>query len=148
MSTQEDKAIELSPRAQAFLQENHEAVLTTFRSTGAAQMSIVTCGRYGDGAAFTTTVGRAKLLNLQRDSRCSLMVSKRDWSSYLVLEGHARVMAPDDTEAEDLRLALRDVYRAAAGTEHPDWAEYDEAVVRDRRAAIVVVPEHVYGPAG
>jgi len=137
----------ITPRAQAFLKENHEAVMATFRANGAAQMSIVTSGLYEDGAACSTTEGRAKLNNLRRDSRCSLIVSKRDWSSYLVLEGRARVMAPDNTEAETLRLAMRDVYRAAAGKEHPDWTEYDEAMVRDRRAAIVVVPEHVYGPA-
>ena len=137
----------LSPKVRAFLTENHEAVLATFRASGAAQMSIVTCGPYRDGAAFTTTEGRAKLLNLQRDPRCSMMVSKRDWSGYLVLEGRAEVMSADNSDAEELRLALRDVYRAAAGKEHPDWEEYDDAVLRDRRSAVIIVPEHVYGPA-
>ena len=52
-----------------------------------------------------------------------------------------------NTGAAELRQALRDVYRAAAGRDHPDWDEYDEAMVRDRRAAVVVVPDHVYGTA-
>lgn len=135
----------LSDDVRAFISENGQAVLTTFRQNGAAQMSVVTVGPYDDGAAFTTTVDRAKLANLRRDPRCSLLVSKRDWWGYVVLEGHARVMAPDNTEPERLRLALRDVYRAAAGKEHPDWDDYDRVMVRDRRAAVIVVPDHVYG---
>ena len=63
---------------------------------------------------------------------------------YAVLEGHAQVLSPGDTPAEELRLALRGVYRAASGKEHPDWEEYDQAVRNDRRSAIIVVPEHIY----
>ena len=43
-----------------FLRNNHDAVLTTFRRNGAAQMSIVTVGALEDGVAFTTTEDRAK----------------------------------------------------------------------------------------
>ena len=137
----------LPERVKRFVSENHRAVLTTFRRNGAAQMSIVTTGAYSDGAAFTTTKDRAKLANLKRDPRCSLLVSHESWWGYVVLEGRARVMSPDNTDAEELRQALRDVYRAASGEEHPDWDEYDRAMVDDRRAAVVVVPEHVYGTA-
>ena len=137
----------VSDKIREFARENHNAVLTTFRRNGAAQMSIVTAGPYMDGVAFTTTAGRAKLANLQRDPRCSLMVSRDDWWGYLVLEGRARVMSAGNTGTEELRVALRDVYRAAAGVEHPDWEEYDEAMRSDRRAAVVVVPDHVYGTA-
>ena len=137
----------LPESVKKFVSENHRAVLTTFRRNGAAQMSIVTTGAYSDGAAFTTTEDRAKLSNLKRDPRCSLLVSHESWWGYVVLEGRARVMSPDNTDAEELRQALRDVYRAASGEEHPDWDEYDRAMVDDRRAAVVVVPEHVYGTA-
>ena len=137
----------LPERVEKFVSENHRAVLTTFRRNGAAQMSIVTTGAYSDGAAFTTTEDRAKLSNLKRDPRCSLLISHESWWGYVVLEGRARVMSPDNTDAEVLRLALRDVYRAASGEEHSDWDEYDRAMVDDRRAAVVVVPEHIYGTA-
>ena len=75
-----------------FVSQNHQAVLTTFRRNGAAQMSIVTVGAYGDGVGFTTTEDRAKLRNLIRDSRCSLLISKSDWWGYVVLEGNARLL--------------------------------------------------------
>ena len=111
------------------------------------QMSIVTCGAYRDGVAFSTTVDRAKLLNLKRDARCSLMVSKQDWWGYIVFEGKATILSPDNTSADELRDALRDVYRAATGGDHPNWPEYDQAMVDDRRAAVIVVPDQVYGTA-
>ena len=129
-----------------FISNNDKAVLSTFRRNGAAQLSIVVVGAYGDGAAFTTTEDRAKLLNLRRDARCSLLVSQDGWWGFVVLEGRARIMAADNTDAEELRQAFRNVYRSISG-EHPDWHEYDRAMVEDRRAVIVVVPERIYGTA-
>ncbi len=135
----------LTDGMKKFLAENHNAVLTTFRKNGAAQMSIVTVGLYRDGAAFTTQEGLAKLVNLKRDRRCSLLVSESDWWGFLVLEGHAELLSPGVTDPKELRLALRDVYRVAADEEHPDWEEYDQAMIEQQRSAIIVVPEHVYG---
>ena len=135
----------LSANVKEFVSDNHQAVLTTFRKNGAAQMSIVTVGAYGDGVGFTTTEDRAKLHNLVRDSRCSLLVSKSDWWGYVVLEGRAKVLRRGESDDDELRDALRRIYRAASGQEHPDWEDYDRAMVEDRRAAIIVVPDHVYG---
>ena len=137
----------LSEKAMKFLSENRNGVLTTFRRNGAAQMSIVTCGLYGSGVAFTTTDDRAKLLNMNRDPRCSLLVSKSEWWGFIVLEGHAEIMSPEDTDADKLRLALRDVFRVAAGADHPDWDEYDRAMIEQVRSVVIVVPEHIYGTA-
>jgi hypothetical protein len=61
------------------------------------------------------------LLNLKRNPRCSLLISQEDWWGYVVLEGHAEVLSADNTDAEEFRMALRDAYRAASGTEHPNW---------------------------
>ena len=128
---------------------NHQAVFTTFRRNGAAQMSIVTVGVLTKGVAFTISPGSAKLANLRRNPRCSLMVSRSDWRDYAVLEGRAQVLSPAATPAEELRLTLREVYRVGSGKEHPDWEEFDQAVQKDRRAAIIVVPGHIYyGNAG
>lgn len=137
----------LPNNVKEFATENHQGVLTCFRRNGMPQMSIVTCGAYRDGVAFSTTADRAKLLNLQRDSRCSLMISKQDWWGYVVLEGRATILSQENTAADELRDALRDVYRAATNQDHPNWEEYDQAMVADRRAAVIVVPDHIYGTA-
>ncbi len=135
----------LPDNVRKFVDETHRGVITTFRRDGGAQMSIITCGSYKDGVAFTTTGDRAKLHNLRRNPRCSLMVSQEDWRGYVVLEGQATVMSSNNTDAEELRLALRDAYRAASGTEHANWEEYDQAMRDDRRSVIIVVPERIYG---
>ena len=135
----------LTDKIRRFVSENHRGVLAAFRRNGAAQMSIITCGPFRDGVAFTTTADRAKLSNLSRNPRCSLLVSKEDWWGFVVLEGRAQVLTAGNTGAEELRLALREVYRAAAGRDHPNWEEYDRAMVEDRRAVVLVVPEHIYG---
>ncbi len=136
----------LPDNVREFISQNHRAVLSTFRRDGAAQLSIVSVGPYRNGGAFTTTADRAKLANLRRDPRCSLLVSKDDWWGYVVLEGRAILLSPGVADAEELRIALRDVYRSIAG-EHPDWDDYDAAMIRDRRSAVIVVPERVYGTA-
>ena len=137
----------LTDEVRAFLAENNRGVLATFRRNGLPQMSIVTCGPFRDGAAFTTTEERAKLVNLRRDSRCALMVSHESWWGYLVLEGRAELLSPKVTDDDELRLALRDVYRAAGAREHPDWDEYDRDMRDQRRSVVIVVPERVYGTA-
>ena len=140
--------MELTATQKDFLAANHNAVCTTFRRNGAAQLSIVTSGVYGGGAAFTTTADRAKHRNLARDPRCTLLVSHENWRPFLVLEGNATVLSQDNTPAEELRVAFRDVFRAAAGKDHPNWDEYDRVMVEDRRVIVIVTPEHVYGTVG
>ena len=126
-----------------FLEKNHRGVVVTFRRNGAAQASIVACGHHQGGVAFTTTSGRAKLTNLKRDPHCTILVSKADWTGYVVLEGNADIRWRDRTAPEELRLTLRDVYRSAGGGEHPDWDDYDRAMVEEDRAAIIVRPHHI-----
>ncbi|MDP6822046.1 MAG: PPOX class F420-dependent oxidoreductase [Dehalococcoidia bacterium] len=137
----------LDPKVREFAAENHKAVLSTFRRDGATQMSIVTTGPLRDGVAFSTTLDRAKLRNLERDSRCSLLVSKDDWWGYVVLEGRAQIISSKTSSPGELRDTMRDVYRAAAGKEHPDWDEYDEVMRKEDRATVIVVPDVVYGTA-
>ena len=136
----------LADNVRDFISTNHKAVLTTYRGNGNAQMSIIVVGPYRDGAAFTTTADRAKLSNLKRDPRSTLLVSQDSWWGYIVLEGHAKILSPENADAEELRQALRDVYRSIAG-EHPDWDEYDQAMREERRSAVIVIPDRVYGTA-
>ena len=63
----------------------------------------------------------------------------------MVLEGRAQIISSKTATSDELRDAVRDVYRAAAGKEHPDWDEYDDAMVKENRATIVVIPDEVYG---
>ena len=137
----------LPDKVREFASQTHFGVVTTFRRNGAAQMSIISCGPMRDGIAFTVTEDRVKLKNLRRDPRCTLLVSQEAWRPFVVLEGRAEILSANNTDPDELRLALRETYRAASGQEHPDWEEYDQAMRDDRRSVIIVVPEHVYGAA-
>lgn len=135
----------LTDAQQDFLGRHHNGALTTFRSSGAAQMSVVTCGIYGDGVAFTTTADRAKLRNLRRNPRCTILVGTDDWRNFVVLEGAARLVGVDTAGPDEYRETLRNVYRTAAGREHPNWPEYDQAMRADGRYAVIITPTHAYG---
>ena len=132
-------------KLESFLSINHDAVLSTTRSNGATQLSIVTVGFHNGGAIFTTTKSRAKFINLNRKQNCSLLISSSDWSPYVVLEGSATIFSDDTTDLKTLKEILRAAYKSAAGKEHPDWNEYDEAMKRDSRAAILVKADNIYG---
>lgn len=131
-----------------FLEENHRSVVTTFRKSGNAQMSILLSGPYNGAAAFVIRGNTAKLANLRRDPRCSVLSVKSDWSEYVVVEGAAEIHSWDNTDPEELRFLLRDAYRACGGGEHPDWDEYDRVMKEERRAVAMVKPSRVYGPRG
>ena len=130
-----------------FLSVDHDAVLSTLRSSGDIQLSIVTVGPVENGAAFTTTEERAKLINLKRNPKCSLLISTNNWSPYVVLQGEAKIYTIKNTPEHELASILRKIYRNASGREHPNWEEYDEAMKVDKRAAVVVVPREIYGTA-
>ena len=130
---------------ECFLASNHDAVLTTTRSNGATQLSVVTVGFHKGGAIFTTTKSRAKFINLSRNQNCSLLISSSDWRPYVVLEGNATIFSDDTTDPDTLKEVLREAYKSAAGQEHPDWNEYDEAMKRDSRVAIKVTAKNIYG---
>ena len=130
-----------------FAKTTHRGVLSTFRRDGSVQMSIISCGPFRDGIGFTVTEDRAKLKNLRRDPRCTLLVSRESWWGFVVLQGRAEIMSADNTQPEEFHMALRDAYRAASGSDHPNWDEYDQAMRDDRRSIIVVVPDHIYGTA-
>ena len=93
------------------------------------------------------TASHLDQLDLRRKHSCSLLISAEEWRPFVVLEGQARILSANSTDADELRLALRDVYRVAAGEEHSNWEEYDGAMLTDRRSAIIVVPTHICGTA-
>jgi hypothetical protein len=74
------------------------------------------------------------------------VVLRAGWQ-WAAAEGPVQLCGPDDpvpgVDAEGLRL-LRDVFTAAGGT-HDDWDTYDSVMARERRTAVLMTPERVYG---
>jgi PPOX class probable F420-dependent enzyme len=129
-----------------FLETNHRGVVTTFQTNGASQSSIVVCGAYDGAVAFVSINGAsAKIRNLRRDARCTVLTVTEGWSSYAVVEGTAQLFDSNNTDAEQLRVLLRSIYSACGGGEHPDWEEYDEVMRKQNAVAVLVRPDRIYG---
>jgi PPOX class probable F420-dependent enzyme len=93
---------------------------------------------------FSTTDGRAKVHNLRRDPRASFYVSKPNGGAYAVAEATAELTPVAAREDDATVEELIDVYRGVLG-EHPDWQEYREVMVADRRLAVRLHVERLYG---
>ena len=52
--------------------------------------------------------------------------------------------APKNIVRDGLAEALRHYYRKVRG-EHPDWAEYDAAMIADQRLLLAISIERAYG---
>lgn len=131
--------------ALEFARPRRNGVLTTTKRDGRPQLSNITYSVGDDGIVrISITADRAKYVNLRRDPRASLHITRDDFWAYVVLEGDADLApvaaAPDDATVEEL-VAL---YRAVGG-EHKDWDDYRAAMVRDRRTVVRLNPTHAYG---
>lgn len=121
--------------------------LATIKRDGRPQISPVNYAWHPDEATARTSTrtSLAKVANLRRDARVSLLVTAQDGWSYAVLEGHARLSpvaaARDDETVEELVT----LYREIAGKEHLDWGDYRRAMVADGRLVLSVVVERAYG---
>jgi PPOX class probable F420-dependent enzyme len=121
-------------RAREFMRVHHRAVLATTRSDGLPQLSPVTVGVGDDGRVLVSTREAAmKTKNLARDPRASLCVlTDRFFGEWVQAEGTAEIIHLP--EAMNL---LVDYYRRISG-EHPDWEDYRQAMVRDRRVIVAI----------
>jgi PPOX class probable F420-dependent enzyme len=122
------------------------SVLATIKASGLPQLSPVT--HYYDRSAETIyvsiTANRAKTANLRRDPRAALEVTSADGRAWATAEGPVTLIGPGDDPNGPEVQALVDYYRNAAG-EHPDWDEYRQVMVDDRRVLMALKVQHVYG---
>ncbi|WP_409428683.1 PPOX class F420-dependent oxidoreductase [Mycobacterium sp. SMC-11] len=130
----------------AVISGNSLGVLATLKKDGRPQLSNVQY--YFDPRSLVVQVSvtepRAKTRNLRRDPRASLLVDSDDGWSYAVAEGDAKLTPPAAAPDDDTVEALIALYRNIAG-EHPDWDEYRQAMVTDRRVLLTLPIHHLYG---
>jgi PPOX class probable F420-dependent enzyme len=124
-----------------FLRPRHHLILSTTRADGGLQSSPVTGGIDGSGRLLVSTYPqRAKVRNLRRRPVASACVLSDGWSGpWVQIDGSAEVI-----DLPDAMDPLVEYYRCIAG-EHPDWAEYREAMQRQGKCLIRVTIDR-WGP--
>ena len=129
------------PELVDFIRPRHQMILITRRADGAPQSSPVTGGVDAEGRVVIASYPeRAKVRNLRRDPRCSVLVLSDDFGgAWVQADGNAEVIdLPDAVEP------LVDYFRSISG-EHPDWDEYRQAMVRQGKSLLRVTPAR-WGP--
>lgn len=124
-----------------FIRNRHQMILLTRKADGAPQASPVTAGVDQEARIVISTYPeRAKVHNLRRDPRCSVLVLSDDFGGpWVQVDGNAEVLdLPDSIEP------LVDYFRSISG-EHPDWDEYRQAMADQGKSLIRITPTR-WGP--
>ena len=127
--------------AREFVASNHRAVMITRRSAGGLQTSPVLVGIDSDGKVVISTRETAyRVRNLRRHPTAALCVySDNFFGPWIQLDGTTEIVSlPDAMDG------LVDYYRRISG-EHPDWDDYQRAMVDQRRVLIRLAIDNV-GP--
>ncbi|WP_433061338.1 PPOX class F420-dependent oxidoreductase [Dactylosporangium sp. CS-033363] len=124
-----------------FLGKRHHGIVITNRADGRPQASPVTCGVDSQGRIVVSTYPeRAKVTNLRRDPRVSVLVLSDEWNdAWVQVDGTAEVL--DLPEALE---PLVEYFRGISG-EHPDWDEYRQAM-RDQGKSLIRITIDRWGP--
>jgi PPOX class probable F420-dependent enzyme len=146
---------DISDFAELLSRDRGLCVLSTLRGDGSIQSSVVNSGvmvhpRTAEPVVALVAIGGSlKLRHLRADPRATV-VARAGWQ-WTTVEGAAEIIGPDDpapdTDAESLRVLLRNVFQAAGGT-HDDWDTYDRVMREERRAAVLITPTRVYSNPG
>jgi PPOX class probable F420-dependent enzyme len=134
-------------------QEQGLVVVATARKDGSVQASVVNAGvlLHPGGGEVVALVARGDALKLRllRERPRATVTVRSGWQ-WVAVEGPVELAGPDDPHPsfspEAIPQLLRDVFTAAGGT-HDDWDEYDRVMADERRTAVLVHPERVYGVA-
>jgi len=119
-----------------FVRQRHHVIITTRRRDGSLQSSPVTAGVDESGRiAVSSYPERAKVRNIRHDPRVSVLVLSDDFGGpWVQVETTGTIIdLPDAVEA------LVDYYRSISG-EHPDWAQYRQAMVDQGKCLIRLEP--------
>lgn len=136
--------MQIEPDHDKLLAAGSFGVLATIKKDGRPQLSVIRYRYDPPVARVSVTDERAKVKNLRRDPRVSLHVTSDDGWHWVVAEGRAELSAvaaaPDDATVD----ALVELYRNLRG-EHPNWQEFREAMVSEKRVLLTMHIERTYG---
>jgi PPOX class probable F420-dependent enzyme len=125
--------------------DRKNAVLITIRKDGRAQSSDIAYTVKDGTFAISLTRSRAKTRNIMRDNRVVLHITDNPSWSYLSFDATAALSQPAIDVNDATADAMVEYYRRVAGQDHPDWADYRQAMVDEGRLIATVTPVSVVG---
>ena len=125
--------------------DTHHAILVTLRKDGRPQSSDIAYAVIDGKFCISATRSRAKTINLLRDNRAVLHITSPDTWSYVSFDGSAEITktakVPDDNVCQE----LAHVFTAIQKKDHPNWDEFNQAMIEDERLVIRFVPTTAVG---
>jgi PPOX class probable F420-dependent enzyme len=130
--------VDLSKKAQAFLQELRFAVLATINQDGTPQLTTMWYLLEDDGTILMNTkVGRQKERNLRRDPRISICIE--DDYNFLTINGTVYVI-------DDPQRTQHDIYRLSARYHGEEKArrQMQDQFSKETRVSLLLKPKHIF----
>lgn len=138
--------MELHP-ALDFVTDRHLGVFLTINQDGRPHASNIVYAVLDGAVHISTRARQVKIANLRRDSRAGLHVTSDDFGSWAVVEGRATLTPITTSPDDDTAVLLRRVYEAIRGP-HPDWDEFNQAMIDQQRLVVSLVADSAYGRIG
>lgn len=134
-------------KALEFAAGRPKGVLLTIQADGMPHASNVLYATFDDALHVSVTDDRVKTTNVRRDPRAAMHISSEDFGNWAVLSGDARLSDITTHPDDEAAAGLRRVYETIAGP-HPDWDEFDRAMISERRLVLSILPARAYGQIG
>ena len=131
-------------KAITWASTTHHGVLITLRKDGRPQSSDIAYTvieevlhfRYGN---------KSKTINLLRDNRAVLHITSPETWSYISFDGIAEITQTAQQPEDSVCKELAKVFTAIQKKQHPNWDEFNQAMINDKRLVIRFVPDSAVG---
>ena len=131
--------------ALTWVAEKTHGILITSRRDGRAQSSDISFTLKDGKFCISATASRAKTRNLLRDDRAVLHVTSPKTWSYISFDGTVQVTSPAQSKNDEVNQELAEIYQRILGEEHPNWEEFQQAMINDGRLVLRFVPQSAVG---
>ena len=125
--------------------DTHHGVLITIRKDGRPQSSDIAYAIIKGKFCISATIKRAKTINLLKDKRAVLHITSPDTWSYVSYDGSAEITETAEMPDDNVCQELANVYTTIQKKDHPDWDEFNQAMINDKRLVIRFVPTSAVG---
>tara|TARA_B100001778_G_scaffold76372_1_gene61520 strand:- start:115 stop:534 length:420 start_codon:yes stop_codon:yes gene_type:complete len=132
-------------KAISWSSNTHHGVLITLRKDGRPQSSDIAYAVIGGKFCISATETRAKTKNLLRDNRAVMHITSPETWSYISFDGVAEITQTAQQLEDPVCKELATVFTAVQKKEHPDWNEFNQAMINDKRLVIRFVPNSAVG---